>query len=332
MDNLNHALPLGKREPLRWLFAFAGGVALFSLAYFFVVEPLLVAAYQQRGPSWLNQLFASRSNRPLTDLVNVCRIYYSRSLMIFCFALSAVAAWRHRDAVRRGWNAFINEPGSAINLAVFRIAVFATLFFLANPKTVELFSSFPIELQKLPSPGGNVLRLFPWNPEAALFATYLLKTVCVLGIVGVGSRLCAFSATCLAFYVLGFQQSFGKVDHFHHLIWFTLLLAVSRLWRCFVDRCPVCPTTEFLVCTLVGTTTIGRLRFATTLRLAVVRGDLFLSGILEVLELRIRLGLSRKPAIAFVLQMDISGRLAASVSIRPVSSVIDFGGIGNFPV
>ncbi len=50
----------------------------------------------------------------------------------------------------------------------------------------------------------------------------------MLGILGLGSRFCAFSAACLAYYVLGFQQSFGKVDHFHHLIWFALLLSVSR--------------------------------------------------------------------------------------------------------
>jgi hypothetical protein len=213
---------------MRWLVAFAGGLALLSLTYFFIVEPLLVAANQQRGPSWLNQLLASRSNRPITDLVNTCRIYFSRSLLIFCTALAAAAVWQHKHALRSGWNAFIHEPGSALNLAVFRIAVFATLFFLADPKTVDLFASFPIELQKLPSPGGYFLRLFPWNPAAARCTTYLLKTICVLGMLGVGSRLCAFSAACLAFYVLGFQQSFGKVDHFHHLIWFTLLLAVSR--------------------------------------------------------------------------------------------------------
>jgi hypothetical protein len=228
MDNLNQALPLGKRVALRWLVAWAVGLALLWLAYFFVVEPLLVAACQQRGPSWLNQPFASRTNRPVTDLVNAGRIFFSRSLLIFCAALGAAAAWRNSHALRRSWNTFINEPGSAINLAIFRIAVFATLFFLADLKTVELFSSFPIELQKLPSPGGNYLRLLPWNPEVARAATYLLKSICVLGMLGVGSRLCAFSAACLAYYVLGFQQSFGKVDHFHHLIWFTLLLSVSR--------------------------------------------------------------------------------------------------------
>jgi hypothetical protein len=221
-------LPQGKGISLRWLVAFAGGLTLLSLAYFYVAEPLLVAACQQRGPSWLNQLFASHANRPLTDFVNVCRIYFSRSLLLYCAAFGAAAAWRHRLAVRRRWNIFINEPGSAINLAIFRIAVFATLFFLADPKIVELFASFPIELQKLPSPGGSFLRLFPWNPEAALCGTYLLKTICVLGMLGIGSRLCAFSAACLAYYVLGFEQSFGKVDHFHHLIWFALLLAVSR--------------------------------------------------------------------------------------------------------
>jgi hypothetical protein len=228
MDNLDCALPPGKRVALRWLVVFAGGVALLSLAYFFVVEPLLVAACQQRGPSWLNRLFASSADRSVTDLVNVSRIYFSRSLLIFSIVLGATAAWRNRVPLRRRCNDFINEPGSAINLAVFRIAVFATLFFLVDVKTVKLFASFPIELQKLPSPGGNFLRLLPWNPEVALCATYLLKTICVLGMLGVGSRMCAFSAAGLAYYVLGFQQSFGKVNHFHHLIWFTLLLATSR--------------------------------------------------------------------------------------------------------
>ncbi len=222
------------------------------------------------------------------------RIYFSRSLLIFCIALGAAAAWRNSPALRRRWNAFVNEPGSPINLAVFRIAVFATLFFLADLKTVELFSSFPIELQKLPSPGGNFLRLFPWNPEAARVATYLLKTICVLGILGLGSRFCAFSAACLAYYVLGFQQSFGKVDHFHHLIWFTLLLSVSQCGDALSIDALLQSPTKFLVLTLLGTSVIGHLRFAAPFRLALIRSDLFLSRILEVLELRLCLGLSGK--------------------------------------
>ncbi len=151
MDNLDLALPLDKRVALRWFTALAGGLALLSLTYFFVVEPLLVAAIQQRGPSWLNHLFASRANRPLTDTLNLFRIYFSRSLLMFCMALGAVAAWRNSAALRRGWNAFINEPDSAINLAVFRIAVFATLFFLADLENGGAVSSFPVELQNCPA-------------------------------------------------------------------------------------------------------------------------------------------------------------------------------------
>ena len=48
-----------------------------------------------------------------------------------------------------------------------------------------------------------------------------------LGLVGVFTRWTLGLAAVMSLYVLGLPQNQGKVDHYHHLIWFMALLAVG---------------------------------------------------------------------------------------------------------
>jgi hypothetical protein len=219
---------VSRRRPLRWLLSFVLGLAFITLAYFMLLEPLAVAACQQLGPEWLNHLVAKDADRSVANYLSVGRLFLSRFLVLYFVGFGAAAAWSFRRPLRNRMTAFAKEPGSPINLAVFRIAVFAVLYLKTEPKSVELFASFPAELRKLPHLGGIVLRLLPFDPEIAHGVAYALKAVCVFGMFGLASRSSALIAALLAFYVLGLQQSYGNVSHYHHLIWFALLLAVSR--------------------------------------------------------------------------------------------------------
>ncbi|HTQ40182.1 MAG TPA: HTTM domain-containing protein [Pirellulales bacterium] len=219
---------LPDRSTLRWWLALGAGLVLLPCAYFFLVEPLLIAGHAQRGPVWLNHLLASSKDLPIAAILQAGRLYFSRSLFLFCAMLGAAAAWHSRQTVRKRWAVFLFEPDSPINLAVFRIALFAALFFVVSPNLTYLFASFPAELKKVPSLTGVFLRWLPFDPDVATVAAYGLKAVCLLGMLGVASRMNALLAVVLGYYVLGIQQSFGKVNHIHHLIWFAMVLAASR--------------------------------------------------------------------------------------------------------
>ena len=44
------------------------------------------------------------------------------------------------------------------------------------------------------------------------------------GMVGLFTRTSALFTTVLSFYVLGIPQFYGKVNHYHHLLWFAGIL------------------------------------------------------------------------------------------------------------
>lgn len=122
---------------------------------------------------------------------------------------------------------FFLEPSHPVNLAFFRIVLFAALLFYLDVGQVILFSSFPVEL-RVPPPGLRwLIDLLPINPVLGRVSSYLLILACLSGLVGFYSRTSAALAALIGFYVLGIPQFFGKIDHYHHLIWFAAILAAS---------------------------------------------------------------------------------------------------------
>jgi hypothetical protein len=55
----------------------------------------------------------------------------------------------------------------------------------------------------------------------------LFVVFCFAGLIGFWSRTSALLTAFFGFYVLGIAQIFGKVNHYHHIIWFSALLAAS---------------------------------------------------------------------------------------------------------
>ncbi len=122
---------------------------------------------------------------------------------------------------------FFSEATHPINLGIFRIVVFAALILYVDIPQVVEFSRFPVELRVVPFGIGWLINILPINPECATVASYLFIGVCVCGVLGFFSRTSATIAVILGFYVLGIPQFFGKIDHYHHLLWFAAILAAS---------------------------------------------------------------------------------------------------------
>jgi hypothetical protein len=128
-----------------------------------------------------------------------------------------------------------NERGWAFDLAVFRIA------FLGLAVLPFAWRALGWTAAVLPGLSGDVwapVSFFAWLPadivHDARLAWWLAlaNVVCVgLGLAGVRTGATLGAATVLSLYVLGLMENAGKVDHYHHLIWFMALLAVGPSGR-----------------------------------------------------------------------------------------------------
>jgi Vitamin K-dependent gamma-carboxylase len=141
--------------------------------------------------------------------------------------LTLAATLRRRQLwqfVRTFWTA----PGSPYNLAVFRIVLFATIFFCVNRPAAIWFSQMPAQL-RFPLFGlREVVPHIPITPQLVGLAASLLLLSAFLASIGLLTRFSAAVTTILALYVFGLPHLYGKVNHLHHqLIWFAALMAVS---------------------------------------------------------------------------------------------------------
>jgi len=210
-------------------------LAIFAafLAFVYAGRPvawrIVQAIYEGRTPfPWLNSLLRHGPQNTLEGYGARSDLFVVRAaLLLFLFGSAAWAA-RHASRVKATFRDFFAEKGSAIDLAMFRMVLFGTIFVCADPATIRLYAGLPQELLTPPLGFGLVVRMFPFEPRSAVAAALLLRGACVLGIIGLFTRSAAFAITLLTYYVLGIPQCFGQVDHYHFLAWFSLLLAFSR--------------------------------------------------------------------------------------------------------
>ncbi len=123
--------------------------------------------------------------------------------------------------------AFFTGVTAPINLAIFRIVFFLLILFSFSIKNVAWFGNLPAELRFPPTGLSFILAHIPINESVAWFASVALVVASLACIVGLFTRTSMVVAMVLSLYVLGLPQVFGKVNHYHHLIWFMAILAVS---------------------------------------------------------------------------------------------------------
>lgn len=118
------------------------------------------------------------------------------------------------------------EPSSAFNLGVFRAVVFGAILYTFNLPQVVWFSKLPKALQEAPFPWKPILPHLPIEPGISQVLGILFIAFCILAILGVLTRVSAWAVVILGIYLLGIPQFYGKVNHYHHLLWFAFLMAV----------------------------------------------------------------------------------------------------------
>jgi len=122
---------------------------------------------------------------------------------------------------------FFAADTDPLNLAIFRVVFFLLLAFSFSVSNTVWFASIPAELQ-FPPPGLRwLLAYLPVNEGLAQITSLFLLLFCIMAALGLLTRLSAIFCTLLGFYVLGIPQFYGKINHYHHLVWFAAILAAS---------------------------------------------------------------------------------------------------------
>jgi hypothetical protein len=118
-------------------------------------------------------------------------------------------------------------PGSAIDLAVFRIVLFALAMQASYSRLPQQMAELPSELRAMPTGSELVYGLVPPNATAAQVLTVVMIVVAGSALVGYRARFAASVWVISAVYVMGIPELYGKVNHNHHLIWLAAVLAAS---------------------------------------------------------------------------------------------------------
>jgi len=158
------------------------------------------------------------------------RLIFSRSLFIFIVSLLALTAIvRHQQTLSALKNYFLAKSHS-VNLALFRIVLFGYLISLSRiPHQNTLwYSRLPEELIFAPHGTNWVVGYLPLPEGIVILLISLYYFFCFTALIGLYTRISAFFVAILGYYVIGFPGLFGLMLHFHHLLWFSLILASSR--------------------------------------------------------------------------------------------------------
>lgn len=117
---------------------------------------------------------------------------------------------------------------SAVSLAVLRIVLFATMLYWATMGAHPVwFAGLPHSLLSVPPGAEWFVSLGLVRADIARLAQGAMVLACLAAIVGWHSRLACGAAVLVGIYLLGLPELWGKVDHYHHLIWIGAVLAVS---------------------------------------------------------------------------------------------------------
>lgn len=113
-----------------------------------------------------------------------------------------------------------------MTLAVLRIAAFGALIWQVLRVDAAFFATLPEELE-FPPAWSWPLEVVPRSELIVSVATVLLIAAALMALVGWRTRIAGLIAVGLAWYVLGVPQLFGKVNHYHHVLWAALLLSLA---------------------------------------------------------------------------------------------------------
>jgi predicted DCC family thiol-disulfide oxidoreductase YuxK/uncharacterized membrane protein YphA (DoxX/SURF4 family) len=156
----------------------------------------------------------------------------AKSLAVVIALILGVLAIRHRHAIASAVRRYFTEPSTPFNLAVFRIAFFTGVGVLLlleyEVGPVRELARLPRELVTAPQGFGGIADSVPLSPTLVSVSYVAALVCCFLAAIGLFTRTACWGFVLSLAYYLTVPQLFGKVDHYHHILWLGLIFAVSR--------------------------------------------------------------------------------------------------------
>jgi hypothetical protein len=114
-----------------------------------------------------------------------------------------------------------------LSLAFSRVVYFYYLQKYVRSAKILPFTKIPRILQKSPVSIDFLTDYFVLDEYVVLMMRNMFLVSCFMSAVGLFTQLSIFVTAVLIFYLLGIPQLYGKVNHYHHLIYITLYLSTT---------------------------------------------------------------------------------------------------------
>ena len=145
------------------------------------------------------------------------------SLLVLGAVVVLLGIPRTRDEIL----GFFTAKAGPLDVAMFRVVFFAAFLLVFDGEQTAFFAGLPQVLVQGLSDPLQLWRFIVPSPTLTTILIPVFRGCCLLACVGLFTRPAALGVCVLGFYLLGLPQVYGKVDHDHHLLWFSLILALS---------------------------------------------------------------------------------------------------------
>ena len=135
-----------------------------------------------------------------------------------------IVRWRR---VLEATREFFGATGPALNLAVFRIVLFAVWLLDVEMTPVAFYARLPRVLLDPPTGLGWFAAHVPTSAAVVAAMLLVFRVACVLAVVGLWTRAATLVALVSGAYANAVAQMTGALYADHHLLWFAALLAAS---------------------------------------------------------------------------------------------------------
>jgi hypothetical protein len=159
---------------------------------------------------------------------------FHTQLIISRVFLSLLAVWGAYFMLNNG-EAFFNEYASPYTLAVLRVVFygFVSIGFTAPLYLADIWQA-PFPWAEIPASQRIAPPFMDWYamhvPISPLLASVALKTIAIsafAAMLGFGTRFFSVIFLIGTFYLNGFPNFFGKINHNHYIIWFAAILCFA---------------------------------------------------------------------------------------------------------
>ncbi|MEK6651136.1 MAG: HTTM domain-containing protein [Bacteroidota bacterium] len=211
-------------------FVLIGAGALITLVAATLGPDLIRAAFEGRSVAMVDRYVSI--HRSLDPETRVLSYYVENGLPVLyrlggaCGVLGLLLT-AFAGRIQSALAAFWAESARAEDLAIFRWTVFGAMLWWLAHNSLTVFSSLPAQLVVPPLGWEWAVGLLPHDPTTANLLAAIFGVTCTAALVGFRTQWSAAATAVLGVAVMGIPQFYGKIDHYHHFLWFAALLAIA---------------------------------------------------------------------------------------------------------